>query len=175
MSHPSICSSPIGNALRAYLRVCPALATCTTIDWYDEWPLDALQAVASASLNDLPDVSPAQLEKMVHACVHHHVTTRALADRYDEELRRVVHVTPTHYLELLALLRSLLVEERREVSAKKERFDMGWRRLRQSAESVVDLQQELEEAGERQRGIDRLIEVENQKLKGLAVLSPRPS
>ena len=43
------------------------------------------------------------------------------------------------------------------------------------AASLEEAQQALEEAGERQRGIDRLIEVENQKLKGLAVLSPRPS
>ena len=43
--------SPLGNALRGKLRACPALAQCTTIDWFDEWPVEALQAVARSELS----------------------------------------------------------------------------------------------------------------------------
>ena len=28
-----VCCSPLGDTLRTYLRVCPALATAVTIDW----------------------------------------------------------------------------------------------------------------------------------------------
>jgi hypothetical protein len=100
--------SPIGVSLRNRLRVCPALATCTTVDWFDEWPLDALQALAFAELRELPGVEPTKLEYVVDACVHAHISATAMAKRYYEELRRVVHVTPTHYIELLALVSGAL-------------------------------------------------------------------
>ena len=31
----------------------PALVNCTTIDWFSEWPLDALLEVADKYLNDM--------------------------------------------------------------------------------------------------------------------------
>ena len=148
--------SPLGNALRGKLRACPALAQCTTIDWFDEWPVEALQAVARSELKSLSmssaaimrsdhGIDEASLDLVVDACVHAHVTSKSLARRYDVEQRRTVHLTPTHYLELLTLLQSLLFAKRKEIMAKKDRFDIGLRRLLKSAESVVDLQQELEE------------------------------
>ena len=42
--------SPIGDALRTRLRQFPSLINCTTIDWFDKWPPDALRAVAHHKL-----------------------------------------------------------------------------------------------------------------------------
>lgn len=39
---------------RARLRQFPSLVNCCTIDWFNEWPAEALESVASSFLNELP-------------------------------------------------------------------------------------------------------------------------
>jgi dynein heavy chain len=48
--------SPLGEIFRSRLRQFPALVNCCTIDWFSEWPEDALRSVAVRFLNDLPDL-----------------------------------------------------------------------------------------------------------------------
>ena len=45
-----ICFSPIGASLRNRIRDFPSIVNCTTIDWFSEWPPDALEAVAQRFL-----------------------------------------------------------------------------------------------------------------------------
>lgn len=43
--HLMLCMSPIGNNFRIRLRMHPSLVNCCSIDWFDEWPDDALEQV----------------------------------------------------------------------------------------------------------------------------------
>ena len=49
-------SSPIGEVFRSRLRQFPSLVTCCTIDWFSEWPDEALKSVALSSLNELTEI-----------------------------------------------------------------------------------------------------------------------
>jgi len=54
--HMVIAMSPFGDAFRTRLRMFPSLVNCCTIDWFSEWPEEALRSVAtnfvaSVSLN----------------------------------------------------------------------------------------------------------------------------
>jgi dynein heavy chain len=40
--HIVLAFSPIGDALRKRILAFPSLVNCTTIDWFSEWPADAL-------------------------------------------------------------------------------------------------------------------------------------
>ena len=64
---PCDACSPMGEVFRARLRQFPALVNCCTIDWFSEWPPDALQSVAMRVLSDLPDLdaSDAVLDGLV--------------------------------------------------------------------------------------------------------------
>lgn len=44
--HLVLAMSPLGEDFRRRLRMFPALVNCCTIDWFREWPLDALRSVA---------------------------------------------------------------------------------------------------------------------------------
>jgi dynein heavy chain len=51
--HVILAFSPIGAALRNRVRDFPSIVNCTTIDWFSEWPPDALEAVANKQLSEI--------------------------------------------------------------------------------------------------------------------------
>lgn len=52
--------SPIGESFRNRTRMYPGLVNCTTIDWFQPWPADALVEVATKFIQDIP-VRPLRL------------------------------------------------------------------------------------------------------------------
>ena len=61
----NLCSSPIGEVFRSRLRQFPSLITCCTIDWFSEWPEQALQSVALNFLQDLTEIDPDIVDGLV--------------------------------------------------------------------------------------------------------------
>jgi dynein heavy chain len=64
--HVVLCLSPVGETFRERCRMFPGLVNCTTIDWFIEWPADALYEVAARQLGEeegviTPQVSTAGL------------------------------------------------------------------------------------------------------------------
>merc|ERR1719324_1640170 len=53
--HMVLCFSPIGDSLRSRIRQFPSLVNCCTIDWFSEWPDDALKAVAKTFFGGDPE------------------------------------------------------------------------------------------------------------------------
>lgn len=43
--HIIIAMSPLGDAFSTRLRMFPSLVNCCTLDWFSEWPVDALIGV----------------------------------------------------------------------------------------------------------------------------------
>lgn len=52
--HVVLAMSPIGESLRNRTRMYPGLVNCTTIDWFQQWPADALVEVATKFIQDIP-------------------------------------------------------------------------------------------------------------------------
>lgn len=47
-----LCFSPVGSTLRVRARNFPAIVNCTSIDWFHEWPEEALFSVSCRFLNE---------------------------------------------------------------------------------------------------------------------------
>lgn len=63
--HIILCMSPIGDAFRNRLRQYPSLINCTTIDWFQDWPKDALLEVADKYIGDVDFVATVTGERSV--------------------------------------------------------------------------------------------------------------
>ena len=48
--------SPIGEVYHSRLRPFPSLVNCCTIDWFSEWPDEALCSVASSFMQDITEI-----------------------------------------------------------------------------------------------------------------------
>lgn len=48
-----LCFSPVGSTLRVRARKFPAVVNCTSIDWFHEWPQNALESVSTKFLSEL--------------------------------------------------------------------------------------------------------------------------
>ena len=51
--HMALCFSPVGESFRSRARKFPALVNSTVIDWFHDWPKEALLSVAARFLEDL--------------------------------------------------------------------------------------------------------------------------
>ncbi|NWI17514.1 DYH7 protein, partial [Crypturellus soui] len=140
--HVVLAVSPIGDAFRNRLRKFPALVNCCTLDWFQTWPEDALEAVASRFLQDI-EMSEETRSGCIDMCKSFHTSTIVLSDLYHVELQRHNYVTPTSYLELISTFKILLEKKRAEVMKMKRRYEVGLEKLDSAASQVAVMQSEL--------------------------------
>ena len=88
----------------------------TMCDRFLPWPAEGFRAIASSALAAASDYIPATLlAPSVEACVALQQSATALMDRYRADTGRQFYVTPTSYLELVALYTQLLAWRQAEV------------------------------------------------------------
>lgn len=141
--HMVIAMSPLGEVFRTRIRMFPSLVNCCTLDWFTEWPEEALVEVAKGFLkeNDL------ELEDKVLQTVEvfkiMHQTVEKTSKEFLEQLRRYNYVTPTSYLELLNLYHKLLTDKRKETLFLKTRLQKGLTVLADAAVEIDKLKDTL--------------------------------
>ncbi|XP_069790703.1 dynein axonemal heavy chain 7 isoform X2 [Narcine bancroftii] len=140
--HVVLAMSPIGDAFRNRLRKFPALVNCCTINWFQSWPEDALEAVAKRSLGDI-EMSERIRVCCIDMCKSFHTSTIELSEKFHTELQRYNYVTPTSYLELISTFQTLLETKRTEVVKMKRRYEVGLEKLNSAASQVATMQSEL--------------------------------
>lgn len=118
--HIILCMSPIGDNFRMRIRQYPALVNCTTIDWFREWPEQALLEVAHKYLQyckldvSITEKKETRRDSLVQSTDERlkiavasifatiHTTVAITSQKMLLEMKRHNYVTPTNYLELVA-------------------------------------------------------------------------
>uniref|UniRef100_A0A7S2LWX2 Uncharacterized protein n=1 Tax=Zooxanthella nutricula TaxID=1333877 RepID=A0A7S2LWX2_9DINO len=137
-----LCFSPIGDAWRSRLRQFPSLVNCCTIDWFTEWPSDALTAVAQKFLGSV-EMEDSVRMSCVTMCSLFHSATTDLAKVFKEQLKRICYATPTSFLELIQTFKMLLAEKRKQVADLKDKYQNGVEKILTTEESVAGMKVEL--------------------------------
>ncbi len=144
--HICLCMNPIGNAFRTRLRMFPSLVNNCTIDWYSEWPNDALFSVAKNILQDDVFVRESgMVDNICQLCVYIHTSVASYSTQFLNELRRHNYTTPTSYIELVKLYTKMLGKRHNHISSQLEKFRGGLKKLSEANESVGKLQGYLTE------------------------------
>jgi dynein heavy chain len=141
--HIVLCFSPIGENFRRRMRQFNSLVNCCTIDYFQAWPDDALEAVADKNLRDITFEDESTRTAIIAICKQFHQSAAVLSNRFLSTLGRYNYITPTSYLELLLQYKSLLGLKREEVSAVKRRYAAGLEKLDFAAAQVARMQREL--------------------------------
>ena len=144
--HVVLAMSPVGEAFRNWLRMFPSIVNCTTIDWFSEWPEDALQEVAIKYLEKV-ELGSDQLKKSVsQVFVNVHISVTEQSQKMAFELKRYNYVTPINYLELVMGYKELLKEKRKEIGDLAFKLKNGLSKLDDTRKNVEEISVELENA-----------------------------
>eukprot|EP00898_Chlorokybus_atmophyticus_P005400 jgi/Chlat1/5861/Chrsp4S06373 len=161
--HVVLCLSPIGETFRNRLRMFPGLVNCTTIDWFVEWPADALNEVAhklidneesllpAATSNNnsnnntasSPQQPPPQQQLRDNICTLFQVAHQSVVSTSAAmlaQLRRHNYVTPTNYLEFVQGYRALLREKKQALGEAADKLRGGLQKLEETKEQVAVMQ-----------------------------------
>lgn len=123
------------------MKLSPHYPPCSSSP--QEWPRDALKAVARQFMRDVDFDTEAVRESVEDMCMSIHVSVRQLADRFQAELGRHYYTTPTSYLELISTYKLLLAQKRLKVSKLQTRYEIGLDKVIQAERDVGVMQQEL--------------------------------
>jgi dynein heavy chain len=91
--HVVLCMSPVGDAFRNRLRMFPSLVNCTTIDYFSDWPEDALSEVALKYLEDVDLGSDAAKKAVSQVFVTVHTSVVETSKKMILELKRYNYVS----------------------------------------------------------------------------------
>ncbi|XP_063786889.1 dynein axonemal heavy chain 2 [Pseudophryne corroboree] len=142
--HIVLCMSPVGNPFRNRIRQYPALVNCTTIDWFSEWPEEALLEVAERYLEGADLGSMEEINgKVARIFVTMHRSVAEYSHKMKMELRRQNYITPTSYLEVVSRYKRLLNEKRSELGEKASKLRNGLFKIDETREKVEKMSEQL--------------------------------
>ncbi|XP_044152524.1 dynein axonemal heavy chain 9 [Bufo gargarizans] len=159
----ALCFSPVGNKLRVRSRKFPAVVNCTAIDWFHEWPQEALESVSLRFLQETENIEGPIKESISKFMAYVHTSVNDMSKSYLSNERRYNYTTPKSFLEQIKLYQNLLSKKRKELSAKMERLENGLEKLNSTSAQVDDLKAKLAaqevELKQKNEDADKLIQV----------------
>lgn len=106
--HIGLCFSPVGEAFRVRGRQFPGLINSTSIDWFHEWPEDALVGVAKKFLKDIALPTDEIRDGLANHMAFVHLSISDANKDFLAQCRRYNYTTPTSFLELINFYKTLL-------------------------------------------------------------------
>ncbi|XP_054832302.1 dynein axonemal heavy chain 9-like [Eublepharis macularius] len=159
----ALCFSPVGNKLRVRSRKFPAIVNCTAIDWFHEWPRDALESVSLRFLQGTENIEASVKESISKFMAYVHTSVNGMSRSYLSNERRYNYTTPKSFLEQIKLYQNLLLKKRKELTVKMERLENGLQKLSSTSAQVDDLKEKLAaqevELKQKNEDADKLIQV----------------
>ncbi|XP_023561192.1 dynein heavy chain 9, axonemal [Octodon degus] len=159
----TLCFSPVGNKLRVRSRKFPAILNCTAIDWFQEWPQQALESVSLRFLQNTHSIEPTVKQSISKFMAFVHTSVNHTSQAYLSNEQHYNYTTPKSFLEFIRLYQSLLHRNEKELKSKMERLENGLLKLHSTSAQVDDLKAKLAtqeiELKQKNEAADKLIQV----------------
>nr|CAI5851783.1 unnamed protein product [Callosobruchus analis] len=158
-----LCFSPVGSTLRVRSRKFPAIINCTQINWFHEWPQEALVSVSLKFLQEVSVLPENLRDSAARFMAYAHTSVNTMSKSYLQNERRYNYTTPKSYLEQITLYSKLLNQKAEELESKIKRLENGLEKLRTTATQVDELKKKLAvqevELKEKNEAADELIKI----------------
>lgn len=142
--HLVISMSPIGDAFRRRCRLFPSLVNNTTIDWFDDWPTEALLSVAHKSLEMFEKSDNSNIiNSLANVCNNMHESVSQITKQFYEEMKRHYYVTPKSYLDFLKLYIKMYEQQTNKIKSDSDRISNGLHKLYETFDMVGDMKTKL--------------------------------
>ena len=138
-----LCFSPVGSTLRVRARKFPAVVNNTQIDWFLEWPEQALVSVSKRFLDDVELLNPEQRESISQFMAFVHRSVNEMSQIYLQNDKKHNYTTPKSFLEQITLYRNLLSRKHADLIASRARLENGLQKLRSASSQVDELKEKL--------------------------------
>lgn len=140
--HLILCFSPMGETFREKVHLYPSLLNHCSVHWFDSWPSEALEMISEKFMlqMDLPEEVKFPVK---FACQYFHNQSILLSQRYYQETRKTIYITPASFLELNKTYQTLIKKKQLETMSAKERYHAGLETLEHASNTVALMQREL--------------------------------
>ncbi|KXS10801.1 hypothetical protein M427DRAFT_103173 [Gonapodya prolifera JEL478] len=138
-----LCFSPVGNTLRSRCRKFPAIVNCTMIDWFQEWPEEALKSVANRFIDQVELVPKELKESVTSFMAYAHMSVNDISRSFLLNEKRYNYTTPKSFLGLLSIYKEMLEKKHAELMKSMDRLENGLSKLNSTAAQVDDLKAKL--------------------------------
>lgn len=138
-----LCFSPVGSTLRVRSRKFPAIVNCAQIDWFHEWPQNALESVSKRFLSEVEVLPVGILDSVSVFMAYVHETVNKMSKTYFQNEKRYNYTTPKSFLELISLFKKLLMQKNFEYKDRVQRLETGLIKLAHCAVQAEYLKKDL--------------------------------
>jgi len=158
--HIVMCFSPANEKFAERVRRFPGLINDVTIDWFLQWPKQALLDVSKKFVSDdasfqvIVEKPETKLALVQHIAFVHDEVQRSCAE-YFERFRRNVYVTPKSYLAFINGYKTTYLQKLKLLNQQQTDVETGLRKLQEAENDVERMKGELEVQNEELKLADK--------------------
>ncbi|KAJ7341025.1 hypothetical protein JRQ81_004681 [Phrynocephalus forsythii] len=136
--------SPAGIIFRQCCRTYPAIVNCCTVDWYENWPEEALCHVAESYFGNNDLFGNENFKNVfVQVCVNIHKNVSIIIEKYLKETKRHYYITPKSYLQFIRTFSAILQSTKEKTLQDRTSYHSGLTKILEATSHITDMQDEL--------------------------------
>ncbi|XP_062828664.1 dynein axonemal heavy chain 14 isoform X3 [Anolis carolinensis] len=142
--HVVLTISPAGIVFRQRCRTYPAIVNCCTVDWYKDWPEEALCHVAKSYFRYNDTFGNENFRNvLVDVCVNIHKDVSVIIEKYLKETKRHYYVTPNSYLQFIKTFSTILQSTKEKIVRDRTCYNSGLTKILEATSHITEMQEEL--------------------------------
>ncbi|KAL7987399.1 hypothetical protein Chor_006318, partial [Crotalus horridus] len=142
--HIVLTVNPAGLVFRQYLQIYPAIVNCCTVDWYENWPEEALCHVAKSYFSQNQTFKNENLRDIfIPMTVNIHKNASMIIEKYLKETKRHYYITPKSYLQFINTFSIILRTTKEEMLSERACYHSGLTKILDGTSQIANMQDEL--------------------------------
>ncbi|XP_007435709.1 dynein heavy chain 14, axonemal, partial [Python bivittatus] len=142
--HIVLTISPTGVVFHQHCRTYPAILNCCTVDWYENWPEEALCHVAKSYFSQNETFRNENLRNvLIHMTVNIHKNVSMIIEKYLKETKRHYYITPKSYLQFINTFSTILQTTKEKILSERACYHSGLTKILDATSQITDMQNEL--------------------------------